>query len=122
VLTGTAIAGGVILAVTLTRPANETNAYLREVRDGRYATAYSRLCAARRHETSLRSFTEQQRSRASSDGAILTFDVNRSSLHGNGRASAEYELVRTLARQTWHVDLVKENGTYRLCHFELLSG
>jgi hypothetical protein len=122
VLTGTAIAGGVILAVTLTRPANETNAYLREVRDGRYATAYSRLCAARREETSVRSFTEEQQSRSRSDGAILTFNVYNSSLHGNGRASTEYELVRTLARQTWHVDLVKEDGTYRLCHFDLLSG
>jgi hypothetical protein len=122
ILTGTAIAGIVLLVVTLTAPTNATNDYLRALRDGRFGTAYNHLCAARRSETSLSSFTEEQRSRLSTDGAILSFGVYNSSLHGNGRASTEYDLVRTLSRGAWRVELVKERGAYRLCHFEQLSG
>ncbi len=122
VLAGTAIAGIVIMVVTLTGPANETNAYLRAVRDGRYAQAYAHLCAARRSETSLLAFAAGQRQRTTAEGAILSFNVYDSKVHGNGRASVDYDLVRTLSRQTWHVDLVKEHDAYRLCHFSMVSG
>ncbi len=122
VLTGLGITGIVLLATTLSRPTNVTNAYLRAVRDGRYTAAYNNLCDARKRETSLTAFTDSQRQRLSTEGAVLSFDVYNSDLHGHGRASADYDLVRTLVRQSWHVDMVKEHGTYRLCHFSLLSG
>ena len=110
------------MATTLTRPTNVTNGYLRDVRDGRFAAAYNHLCDARKRETSLAAFTDAQRQRLSTDGAVLSFNVYNSDLRGHGRASVDYDVVRTLARQSWHVDMVKEHGMYRLCHFTMLSG
>jgi hypothetical protein len=122
VLTGTAVTGIVLLVTTLTGPSNATSAYLRDLRDGRFAAAYGHLCAARRSETPLPTFTDEQRRRTSAEGAIMSFFVYDGNLHGSGRAGVDYDLVRTLSRQTWHVDLVKERGAWRLCHFEQLSG
>ena len=121
VLSGLAIAAVVMMVTTLTRPAGETNAYLRALRDGRYTAAYAHLCAARRNETSLATFEGEERRRLATEGAIVKFDVYDSNVHGNGRATTDYTLDRTLTSQTWHVDLVKETGAWRLCHFRVLS-
>jgi len=120
VLTGVAIAAVVVAVSAYTKPADATNAYLRDVRDGQYAAAYAHLCSATQNRTSLDEFRAQQRSSTAGD-QIDTFDVYYSVIHGSGNtATTRYTIQRFFTRERWEVDLVKENGDWRLCTFTQL--
>ena len=120
-LTGVAIGAVVVAVGAFTKPADATNAYLRDVRAGQYAAAYSHLCTARRDERSLAAFRAQLQG-AGPQNQIDRFNVYYSVVHGNGRtATTRYTLNRVLTRERWEVDLVKEGGQWRLCHFTQLE-
>jgi hypothetical protein len=120
VLTGVAVAGVVVAVSAYTKPADATNAYLRDVRDGQYAAAYAHLCSTTQSQTSLDEFRSQQQSNSAGD-QIDTFDVYYSVIHGSGNtATTRYTIQRFFTRERWEVDLVKESGDWRPCTFTQL--
>ena len=122
VLIGLAVGGTVLAVNTLTKPADATNAYLRALQRQQFPVAYSHLCDARRRETSRATFVDEQRNRVQTDGAISEFNVYWSFVSSDNHATARYTIDRNLLnRQRLEVDLVRENGTWRLCHFTQLA-
>ncbi len=121
-LIGFAIGGTVLAVGTLTKPADATNTYLRALQRQQFPVAYAQLCAARRSETPASTFADEQASRLQTDGAIRDFDVYWSFVTSDNHATTRYTIDRNLlAEQRFEVDLVREGGHWRLCHFKQLA-
>ena len=66
-------------ARTVTENADTVNAFLKDVRDQRYAAAYDRICPSRRGAVTESAFTSQQRQAVSDGRALTSYDITSSS-------------------------------------------
>lgn len=98
------------LAHSLTKNADEVNAFLRNVRDQQFSAAYQHLCPFEREGTSQAEFTTALQSASARGHALTSFDItssNTSTISGIG------------TRRTASGDATFRDGTSRPVGFEL---
>lgn len=105
----------IVFAVRLiTGPVGTTNDYYADLRDGRYAAAYSELCTSVRVRISQSDFIDIQRGDEQTKGRVSSFDFHSSEVHDD-TATTSGTVDRGGSTYDARVGLQKQGGEWKIC-------
>jgi hypothetical protein len=105
----------VLFVRSLTGPIDATNKALHEIKAKHYAVAYARSCAADRRKFSESEYEQIFADTVSERGAIKSYDVNYSNVHGS-TATVRYDIDFTRSGSLrFEATARKESGKWKPC-------